>query len=56
MSLDGFIAGRDDSMEWMTGHTTSLADSDPTVTFLSEPIQTAVDTALASADGRNLVL
>jgi dihydrofolate reductase len=102
MSLDGFIAGRDDSMDWMTGYATSLADevirttgailagrpgyelarergikpyggawrgrqfvlthtppdrsSDPTVTFLSEPIQTAVDTALASADGKNLVL
>src|SRR6266545_4578376 len=26
MSLDGFIAGHDDSMEWMTGYATSLAD------------------------------
>jgi len=102
MSLDGFIAGRDDSMDWMTGYATSLADevirttgavlagrrgyelgrqrgskpyggvwtgpqfvlthdppgssSDPTVTFLSEPIRAAVDTALAAADGKNIVL
>ncbi|HZD70038.1 MAG TPA: dihydrofolate reductase family protein [Actinomycetes bacterium] len=102
MSLDGFIAGRDDSMDWMTGYATSLADEvirttgavlagrrgyelgrqrgskpyggawmgpqfvlthnppdsfpDPTITFLSEPIQAAVDTALEAADGKNLVL
>jgi dihydrofolate reductase len=102
MSLDGFIADRDDSMDWMHGYATSLADEvirttgavlagrrgyelglksgarpyggawtgpifvlthhppdsspDPAFTFLSEPIQDAVATALEAAAGRNLVL
>jgi dihydrofolate reductase len=102
MSLDGFIAGRDDSMDWMAGYATSLADEvvrttgavlagrrgyelarergakpyggawtgpqfvlthhppdsspDPAFTFLSGPIEAAVETALEAAGGKNLVL
>jgi dihydrofolate reductase len=111
MSLDGFIAGRDDamdwlSMDWLSGHSSSShgeeviqttgailagrrwydlamtrfgglagiyggkwtgpvlvlthrptdAADDPAITFLSDGIRGAVATALAAAEGKNVVL
>jgi dihydrofolate reductase len=69
MSLDGFVAGPHDEVDWVfehagpnagpifvVTHDPPTAPEDPAVTFLSGDLREAAGTALTAAEGKNVVV
>jgi dihydrofolate reductase len=58
MSLDGFVAGPNDEMDWVFEHADDPPDdeTDPAYTFVSGDVREATERAIAAADGRNVLV